>query len=72
MGQMAECGMFQVSSLIILMFRTWLIGFPVTQACALMSWKPTVLAYVSAIHDISRSPVPMSGAGTSTPGPGQQ
>ncbi|MPC08123.1 hypothetical protein E2C01_000698 [Portunus trituberculatus] len=24
---------------------------------------------VSAIHDISRSPVPMSGAGTSTPGP---
>lgn len=28
-----------------------------------------VLAYVSAIQDISRSPVPMSGAGTSTPGP---
>jgi len=30
---------------------------------------PIVLAYVSAIQDISRSPVPMSGAGTSTPGP---
>lgn len=31
-----------------------------------------VLAYVSAIHDISRSPVLMSGAGTSMPGPGQE
>lgn len=28
-----------------------------------------VLANVSAIHDISRSPVLMSGAGTSIPGP---
>lgn len=54
------------------MLLTWLIGLPVTQACALMSWKPTVLAYVSAIQDISRSPVPMSGAGTSTPGPIEQ
>lgn len=31
-----------------------------------------VLAYVSAIQDISRSPVLMSGAGTSMPGPGQE
>lgn len=31
-----------------------------------------VLAYVSAIHDISLSPVLMSGAGTSMPGPGQE
>lgn len=30
-----------------------------------------VLAYVSAIQDISLSPVLMSGAGTSMPGPGQ-
>lgn len=30
---------------------------------------PTVREYVSASHDISRSPVPMSGAGTSIPGP---
>lgn len=30
---------------------------------------PIVLAKVSAIHDISLSPVPISGAGTSTPGP---
>lgn len=29
-----------------------------------------VLAYVSAIQDISLSPVLMSGAGTSMPGPG--
>lgn len=31
-----------------------------------------VLAYVSAIQDISRSPVLMSGAGTSMPGPGKK
>lgn len=31
---------------------------------------PMVFAYVSAIQDISLSPVPISGAGTSTPGPG--
>lgn len=31
-----------------------------------------VLAYVSAIQDISLSPVLMSGAGTSMPGPGHQ
>lgn len=31
-----------------------------------------VLAYVSAIHDISLSPVLMSGAGTSMPGPGHK
>ena len=30
---------------------------------------PIVVAYVSAIQAISRSPVPISGAGTSTPGP---
>lgn len=30
-----------------------------------------VLAYVSAIQDISLSPVLMSGAGTSMPGPGK-
>ena len=45
------------------------MGFPVTQAEALMSENPTVLEKVSAIQDISRSPVPMSGAGTSMPGP---
>lgn len=31
-----------------------------------------VLAYVSAIQDISLSPVLMSGAGTSMPGPGEE
>lgn len=31
-----------------------------------------VFAYVSAIQDISLSPVLMSGAGTSMPGPGQE
>lgn len=39
-------------------------------------WELTVcamvLAYVSAIQDISLSPVLMSGAGTSMPGPGEQ
>ena len=30
---------------------------------------PSVLAYVSAIQPISLSPVPISGAGTSIPGP---
>ena len=30
---------------------------------------PRLLRYVSTIHDISRSLVPMSGAGTSMPGP---
>lgn len=32
-------------------------------------YKPSVLANVSAIQLISLSPVPMSGAGTSIPGP---
>ena len=38
-------------------------GFPVTQALALMS-VVFIRAYWSAIQAISRSPVPMSGAGT--------
>lgn len=37
----------------------------------IQNFIPRVLAYVSAIQLISRSPVPMSGAGTSIPGPGK-
>lgn len=33
---------------------------------------PIVLAYVSAIQDISLSPVLISGAGTSIPGPAEK
>merc|ERR1712037_1002949 len=39
------------------------------QADAFIFWYPIVLANVSAIQAISLSPVPMSGAGTSMPGP---
>lgn len=47
----------------------WLTGLPVMQAEALRLPKPMVLEKVSAIQAISLSPVPMSGAGTSSPGP---
>ena len=50
----------------------WLIGLPVTHACEFILPNPSVMAYVSAIQAISFSPVPMSGAGTSTPGPLKQ
>jgi hypothetical protein len=46
----------------------WDTGLAVAQASELMSWGARD-AYVSAIQDISRAPVPKSGAGTSRPGP---
>lgn len=45
------------------------IGLPVTQPNAFISLWPMVIWYVSAIQLISLSPEPMSGAGTSMPGP---
>lgn len=45
----------------------WVAGLPVTQASALMS-SGNIRRYSSAIHAISRGPVPTSGAGTLTLG----
>lgn len=65
-GNHGSCDSFLVFDLAHFDQRPALKSYRELTVCAM------VLAYVSAIHDISLSPVLISGAGTSMPGPGQK